>query len=323
MSTHEYDNFHPPKDDDPFWTETSWWSFYVPEKKLSCQLYPFFRPNQDVAACAVFLWNDEGDQVNNALYARQTWHLPLDGQPLHDLHLPNGLRYKCEQELTTYHLAYQDPDGEDVAVDVRFEAQLPPNYDQHGHLDQPGRVTGTIRLDGEDITVDCSGFRDRSWGRRFEFGRSMIKHGGHHMGYAYATESPDHAFHALAYDKGTGRCEVVHGYYVRDGQFSRLVAGERYVDERDPVTGAPTRVRLEARDDLGRELSATGTCVNQFGLLLNPNVWTINCLVEWEFDGATSWGEDHDNWTPYGYRRFFRQHRGFDGALSFPVGATA
>ncbi len=318
LSTHPDDNFHPPKDDDPFWTETCWWTFFVPERKLSGQLYPFFRTNQGVAACAVYLWNDEGDQFHTALYARQTWHLPLPDQPLTDITLPNGLHYRCLSPRTSYHLTYRDPDGEDVGVDLRFDAVLEPNHDGHGHLDQPGRITGTIRLDGEDIPVDCYGLRDRSWGRRGGFGKNIIKHGGHNAGYCYGTASPDQAFHLLAFDKGNGRCEVVHGYNVADGRFAKLTGGVREVRERDEA-GNPVRVHVSATDELGRELEIDGRCVNAFGLLLNPNIWCINCLTEWSWNGVRAWGEDHDNWTPYGYRRFFRAHHGYAGALTLPA----
>jgi hypothetical protein len=35
-----------------------------------------------------------------------------------------------------------------------------------GHLEQGGRVTGTITVDGDAIPVDCLAFRDHTWGRR-------------------------------------------------------------------------------------------------------------------------------------------------------------
>jgi hypothetical protein len=316
MSTHPDDQFHPPKDDDPFWTETSWWTFAVPERKLSGQLYPFFRPNQKVAACAVYLWNDEGHQWNTALYARQTWHLPLVDQTLSDLKLANGLQYRCLEPRTKYELEYHDPDGDDVSVDLTFTAVLEPNHDGHGHLDQPGRIEGTVVLDGERIPVDCYGFRDRSWGRRGGFGRNMVTKGGHYAGYSFATASPADGFHALSFDRGSGEVEVVHGYLVQDGTFAKLQRGLREVLERDRATGYQTRVRIEAVDELGRALETEGTCVNKFGFLLNPNIWSVNCLTEWTFNGRTAWGEDHDNWTPVGYRRFYRDFLGYAPALT-------
>jgi hypothetical protein len=38
---------------------------------------------------------------------------------------------------------------------------------------------------------------------------------------------------------------------------------------------------------------------------LNPNLFTWNCLTEWEFGGVRAYGEDHDNWSAPAARRFF------------------
>lgn len=68
MAMHPDDQFHPPTTDDPFWTETCWFTFAVPERKLSGQLYPFFRKNQGVASGACVLWDDSGHQLHDCLY---------------------------------------------------------------------------------------------------------------------------------------------------------------------------------------------------------------------------------------------------------------
>src|SRR5687768_17401786 len=41
LEMHPDDGFHPPTSDDPSWTETCWFTFTVPERRLSGQLYPF------------------------------------------------------------------------------------------------------------------------------------------------------------------------------------------------------------------------------------------------------------------------------------------
>ena len=64
------DDFHPPTDDDPFWTETCWFTFTVPERRLSGQLYPFFRPNQGVMAAAVYLWDEPATRSGTAATPR-------------------------------------------------------------------------------------------------------------------------------------------------------------------------------------------------------------------------------------------------------------
>ena len=74
---HPDDRFHPPSSDDPYWTETCWFTFAVPERKLSAQLYPFFRPNQGVTSCGAFVWDDGASERWRCLYSKNLWHVPL------------------------------------------------------------------------------------------------------------------------------------------------------------------------------------------------------------------------------------------------------
>lgn len=302
MSGHPDDEFHPPTSDDPYWTETCWFTFAVPERRLSAQLYPFFRPNQGVCAAGAFAWDATGDAPWNARYAKHFWHLPLPDQPLSDLTLPNGIRYRCVEPLRVYEIGYLDPDDGAFAVDLTFEGILEPNRLGETHLDQPGRYTGTMTLEGETIAVDAYGMRDRSWGPRSQFGADLHGSGAVRGGYSYATASADDGFHAITMDWGDGAI-AIHGYVNRDGVYARVASGRREVLAR--AGGAPSRVRLELTDELGRTLTAEGRTLNRFGLHLNPNLFTWNCLTEWAWDGGTGFGEDHDNWSAAGARRYF------------------
>lgn len=125
-------------------------------------------------------------------------------------------------------------------------------------------------------------------------------------GYSYATASTSDAFHAITLDFGDGECISIHGYLLRDGVWSKLASGRREVVERDPSTGYPSRVVLDGVDQLGRALHAQGECRNGLAFTINPNLFTVNCLTEWTFDGVTAFGEDHDNWSAPAARRFFR-----------------
>ena len=303
--THPDDEFHPPTNDDPYWTETCWFTFTVPERRLSGQLYPFFRTNQRVAAGGAYFWDDKGNQPWNCLYAKNFWHLPIPDQPLSDITLPNGIHYRCLEPLSRYELRYDDPDGDELHVDLTFTAVTPPHYLGTSHLDQPGRYQGTIWLRGETIPVDSFGFRDRSWGPRTQFGA------GHNGGYSYATASAADAFHTITMNRGQG-CQSIHGYLIRDGQWAKLRSATREVTERDPLTGYPRRVRIDGVDELDRELRAEGRCLNQIGVHLNPNLFTVNCLTEWTFGGVTAFGEDHDNWSAPAIRKFVRDFLGYE-----------
>jgi hypothetical protein len=309
VTTHPDDRFHPPSSDDPYWTETCWFTFAVPSLRLSGQLYPFFRPNQRVAAGGAYFWDASGSTLSTCRYAKNFWHLPLaPDADLADLELANGIRYRCLEPLAKYAVRYLDPDDGEVEVDLVFEATAPPNPLGGGHLDQPGRYTGTLRLQDERIAVDGFGMRDRSWGVRSQFGVAL--HPGapfSHGGYSYASASAHDAFHTITAELG-GALVSIHGFLLRDGKWAKLAEGRREVLARED--GCPTRVRITGRDTLGRTLEAEGRCVNRLGLHLNPNLWTWNCLTEWSWDGGRrGFGEDHDNWSAAAFRRFVRGER--------------
>jgi hypothetical protein len=310
---HPDDEFHPPRSDDPYWTETCWFTFTVPERRLSGQLYPFFRPNQRVVAAGAYFWDDRGHLPWTALYAKHFWHLPMPDAPLSDIALPNGIRYRCLEPMQRYEVRYDDPDdGDEIHVELEFSAVAPPHRLGASHLDQPGRFRGHIVLRGEEIPVDAFGFRDRSWGVRHQFGQGIHGTPAGHGGYSYATASERDAFHTITLDFGSG-CSSIHGYLLRDGSWAKLSRAQRTVLERHPETGAPLRVEIEGEDERGRALRALGRCVNQLAVQLNPNLFSINCLTEWSFDGIRAWGEDHDNWSAPAARRFLRKQLGHSG----------
>ncbi|HPG25128.1 MAG TPA: hypothetical protein PLW10_05805 [Myxococcota bacterium] len=314
MPAHADDLFHPPTSDDPMWTETCWFTFAVPERRLSGQLYPFFRPNQGVTSGGCFLWDESGSQIWNCVYAKNLWHLPIPkGQNLDDIRLANGIHYRCLEPLSKYELHYVDPDRNEVEIHLTYEGLCEPNRLAGGHLDQPGRYRGTIRIEDETIDVDAFGMRDRSWGVRTQIGATL--HPGapnERGGYTYATMSERDAWHVITMDFGQG-CIGIHGFLLRDGVWSKLAEGRREVLERKDH--CPTRVRITARDEMGRTLEAEGTTHNKIGVHLNPNLWTWNCLTDWQWDGGCrGWGEDHDNWSASAFRRFVRGLSGTTGA---------
>ncbi len=306
MDMHPDDHFHPPTTDDPFWTETCWFTFAVPARKLSGQIYPFFRKNQGVTSGACILWDDTGSEIWKCRYHKNLWHLPIpEDQELSDLRLVNGIRYKCLEPLKKYELHYVDQDAEEVEIHLTYEGICEPNRLAGSHLDQPGRYTGTIRIQDEIIEVDDFGMRDRSWGVRSQIGATL--HPGapnKNGGYTYATMSDRDAWHVITANFGDGYVGI-HGFLLRDGIWSKLAEGTREVLER--TDHCPSRVLITGKDELGRTLEAEGTPHNKIGVHLNPNLWTWNCLTDWEWnDGKRGWGEDHDNWSASAFRQFVR-----------------
>ncbi|MBO0730172.1 MAG: hypothetical protein J2P57_13005 [Acidimicrobiaceae bacterium] len=304
--SHPDDEFHPPTNDDPYWAETCWFAFNEPSRRLSGHLYPFFQANMKTTAAGAYVWDERGSQPWNCRYMKNFWHLPFPESPLSDLKLENGLRYHCVEPRSVYEISYEDPDGGDLRIDLTFSATAEPHYLGDHHLDQPGRYTGTVVLDGETIEINSYGFRDRSWGPRTQFGR------GRATGYDFGTTADDHGFHMISFDSGDGY-RGMHGHILRDGKWAKLTSGQRVVLRRDPATGAPTQVAVDLQDELGRTLHAEGEALNRIGVHLNPNLFTWMCLHRWSFDGVEAFGEDHDNWSAPEATRHFR-------ALLFPDG---
>ena len=243
------DSFHAPATDDPFWTETAWFGFSVPERRMSGAVYPLFRPNQGVCSAGVYVWDDSGQELWQLPYARNAWHAPMPDHDLRELRLLNGLEYDCVEPLTTYRVRYADAD--EIALDLTFEALHPPHGiglgSGSGHVDQAGRMTGTLDLHGERITVDCVEMRDRSWGVRRDHG--MVR-AGYHYGFADGRNG----FQAMSFLNGDEQV-IVAGYLLEDGELVRLVSGTVKVVRTDT---APVEVVLDAQDARGHGVQAHG-----------------------------------------------------------------
>lgn len=299
------DRFHAPTSDDPFFTETCWFAFFVPERKLSGTLYPLFRPNQKVAAAGVYLWDDTAAEPWNARYVRNLWHVPIaEDADLADIELLGSLRYRCDKPRTSFTLGYDHPGH--CTIDLRFDAVMEPHWLGHSHLDQHGRVHGTIELDFERIAVDCLSIRDRTWSPRNDLTDTIMGSAGN-GGYSYAMTDPGNGFHALSVDAG-GECKVVAGYLIRDGVLSDIAEGRRWVIERRP-DGSQRRVGITLTDKLGRTYEAEGDCINHFAWQFTPNMFSWICLTDWGSADGRGWGEDHDNWANSAWRRFARGRR--------------
>jgi hypothetical protein len=284
-----HESFHTPPTDDPYWTETAWYSFWNAERRLSGALYPMFRPNLGVASCAVYVWDHTTAEPWAVRYGRSRWHLPM---PIHDLTELDlaGLRYRCVEPLRRWEVAYTDESH--LTVELAYEALFAPHgigvTSDRGHFDQPGRVSGRVVVGGDDVAIDCLSMRDRSWSVRADVGDIRA-------GYSYGTVSADTAFHTMSLFAGDHDL-VLTGYLTRDGVTSDVISGSRWVEERDQ--GRPVRVRVEAMDALGRTLETTGACANRLAFQSSPNLFAWMSLTRWDLDGHEAWGEDQDIWSP-------------------------
>jgi hypothetical protein len=305
------DDFHM-LSSDPWETETYWFSFNVPERNLAGWLYAWVRPNLHNCGGGVFVYDDTAVASWGLPYFQYQHTQPLPAvRDLRDFTFPNGYSVKMLDPLRRYALRYQDRDH--IRLDLEFTAIQPPHrfppglppFDRSGHLDQAGRVVGTLVLRGETLRVDCFATRDRSWGVRQD-------HRGNRLGYSFGTASERDSFCAFVQPTRPdteGRETVYHGNLVRDGRMRTIRTGWRVV-ERDRRTNHITGMTLEGVDEDGRRFRAVGTARSRM-IFSVPRGTCMNTFLHWRFDnGVECHGEDQDVWRHDQWRTALEQLRG-------------
>jgi hypothetical protein len=292
---------------DHWWeTETSWFSFHVPSRRLGGWLYTMVRPNIGTVAGGVWVWDDTAHLPWDVLYSTNYSALRLaPDTDLRDAELPTGVTIRVIEPTRTYALGYDDPGR--LHLDLRFEGVMPPEpltaagstFGPAHHYDQLGHVTGHLVVHGDDVEVDCLAMRDRTWGPRPE-------NKPRQAAYVTAAASVDHAFLAVTNTRFATDDPVAYGFLRRDGKTAPLAAGFRRV-ERDPIGGHVRHLVIEATDATGRVLSAVGEPVSR--IIVNRHTFIdINSLVKWDLGDEEAWGEDQDMWPVHTFAEARRRH---------------
>ncbi|MBD0863573.1 hypothetical protein IA539_20575 [Gordonia sp. zg691] len=327
--TPDDDTYHVPGTDDPYWVETNWWSFNVPQRHIGGWLHARYDVNRRTVTWRVFVWDPSGADLGRIAYYRNATDKPMPEDPdLRDITFPHGgFSVKMIEPLTRYHISYSDP-ANDFSISFEHRAVHPPRRFTPGeppamfspHLDQLGHQVGELVLRGESIPIDSYSIRDRTWGPR----------GGHHM----QSKKPEYLrgeykvlhpggprWREIERERGRGRIQYIfghsgpetgflgfirpqdgdaqgwspmnHGWLLRDGQFERLdKTMSRMRNFRDPQTGWSSHMQVDLTDLTGRSMTAEGFSVSH----MCEGGLGSNALMRWEFDGEIGWGEDQDGW---------------------------
>jgi hypothetical protein len=285
-------------------TETYWFSFFVPQRRIGGWLYASVRANAGVTGGGLWMWDDRASTPWEVPFYENFQHLKLPRQTgPNRLDFPTGMSVQVREPGTSYDLAYDDRDR--ITVALRFDALEPPvplrpgapPYPKASHYDQTGHVTGQVVLDGERIDVDCYAMRDRSWGPRYERGYRRV-------GYSWAASAE---LSLLTYTSpGGGTPELVHSGYIRRGADVAQISGGRRTVQRDPEHGWLTGIALEITDEHGRTITATAEGLSRM-VLPSASAICINTSLRWTInDGAATTavdGEDQDVWPVKEWRR--------------------
>lgn len=308
------DHFGADRDDNPYWNESVWFSFSIPERRIHGSIQYYFRPNMGMLNGGPNMWDPSGQFQWNCLYYNWS-HLQaipkgwVAGK--FDMQARNSLRVKVLEPLKRYKIDY---DKEGFELDLVWEANGPPHELHTGdagqsatakfHIEQPGRMKGMVRRHGVEYPIDCFSMRDTSYGAR-EY--ESLSTGGYFWGI-----SDTSSFHALCMDtKEWGReAKCIGGYIYRDGTLCSLASGKRTVLEFGQF--GPSKVLFEGTDKLGRTMRATGTIDPGLvftGYTDHTVVWS---LAEWDWDGVKHWGDNQEFRPAEPFRQLARGELGFD-----------
>ncbi|TGD71801.1 hypothetical protein E4634_16940 [Mangrovimicrobium sediminis] len=289
--------------DNPYWNESVWFSVSIPERHIHGMIQYYFRPNMNMLNGGPILWDASGLETHNCRH--YNWaHLQAlpPGMQKFDMRANNSLAVKVLEPLTRYSLSY---DHDDLQFELEWNAIGPLHELKTGdagqtatakfHIEQPGRMTGTLRSGDETFAIDCLSMRDTSFGQR---DYASLSSGGYFWGIA-----DNSAFHAIAMGKGREQ-KVIGGFIWKDGELSSMVSGTRSVEDYHRL--GPKRVTFTATDKLGRTVEATGEIDEGFvftGYTDHTVVWS---LLRWDWDGVTHWGDNQEFAPALRFRRIAR-----------------
>lgn len=321
------DGFHDDVEgaDHPWWMETFWTSFNVPERKMGGWFYNQVVKNQGehgICNGGAWVW-DDSDAPSLYEYRESDLAMPPGPRDLRNITLPNGNSIEVLEPLMKYRMTYSDPGK--LETDLIFTGIMEPNPHPAGcapfwkgrHWDQAMHVAGEIVLNGERIPIDCYSVRDRSWSPRrprdsarandASRGREPQRQADassewsdvsrpvrkpFNVGYIFGTASPQDAFlvYTMLIEGEEDRGDFTNtGYLVRDGVWAHLVEGQRRCLV-DPDHGWIWRIEYEGVDALGRRLEVEGEQVSNHG--------TATGLFYWKWNGAEGWGENQGGIAP-------------------------
>lgn len=317
MRDHGHDNLHQ-RNDDPYWSETAWFSFMIPEIDLHGMFYIYYRPNLSLAGGGPIVWDRSAEEIYDCLYFGMEQYMPMPpGAKMFDASFDNSATVRT---ITPGHSIHYTYSAHGCEMDLIYESFMEPHLKENsiksedqlqgwwaglnvGHYDQMGTMRGTVTLEGKQYKIDCYSMRDRSWGPR-KLTPCRLSHN-------WAIASPQHNFLVASSavlpveeDPVLGTIDRIwsgSGWITRDGVKSTVVEGTRKVVERG-TDGRPLLEVVEAVDELGRKLYAEGRPQNLLKITVYGVWFDWHSLTQWRFDGVTAYGETQDYHTFPHYR---------------------
>jgi hypothetical protein len=304
---------HPVAGDAPYaLTETSYFGFNLPERRINGEIYVWFHPRLRVASAGVFCWQGMKPTALAAEYYDYRLYLPYPERQIDDYSLANGLRFRVEEPLARVELAYDDPERHTHLRLVSRAVMPPAVIPGGGHFVQAVRTEGELVLDGQAHPIDGWFTRDRSWGAPREERPYPVPP----LGWLVGVFGDDFAFHVRAFDDPALGPEwaghyafpqagqnLRFGYVWREGRLVALArAAKRTVRAADGL--APVAFELELEDVEGVRHPIRGEVTARLPWNTWSNVLVYMCQTRWRSGEREGYGDAQDMLFPDYVRRF-------------------
>jgi hypothetical protein len=285
-------DFAHPVEGDTAWSESYYFNAYCPVVDAGLFTRIGVRPNEGTMDVSLAVWLPSGELAH--FNATRAQHEMTDD----DLAV-GGVQYERLAPMQSWRLT---ADVERFALDLTFDALTPPvGVDGQGrsgsgasaatgatvgkgHLEQAGRWTGWIDVDGtRHELVDARGNRDKSWGPR--------RWGGPKMWRWFSINIGDDT-HFGGIRIGTESGDLHRGWVWTDGAHSSIREW-KVTTELAPDGVTHTATHVHATDKAGRvhELDAEILRVSPGPAGVKANTTIVNeGLARWHYNGATGYG---------------------------------
>ena len=285
-------DFAHPVEGDTAWSESYYFNAYCPVVDTGLFTRIGVRPNEGTIDVGLAVWLPNGELWHHNAVREQNEMTDSDLAV-------GGVRYERLAPMQEWRLT---ADTDRVALDITFDALTPPvGVDGQGrtgsgasaatgatvgkgHLEQAGRWTGWIDIDGKrHELVEGRGNRDKSWGPR--------RWGGPKMWRWFSINIGDDT-HFGGIRIGTDAGDLHRGWVWTDGAHSSIREW-KVTSELAPDGVTHTATHVHATDKTGRvhELDAEVLRVSPGPAGVKPNTTIVNeGLARWHYNGEVGYG---------------------------------
>ncbi|HZU72819.1 MAG TPA: hypothetical protein VE990_08610 [Acidimicrobiales bacterium] len=286
-----------PVEGDGAWSESYYFNAYDPQTDCGFYSRIGIRPNEGSMDVGLSVWVPGGG------LAHLRWVRPQDAMVERDLEV-GPVRYRMIEPGRAWRLTAEGTSSVGpLAMDVTFEALTPligadgqagqSSSDStearqvvgKGHLEQAGRWSGWIEVDGRrsQLGPEARGNRDKSWGPR--------RWGGPRMWRWFSINVGDDT-HFGGILIGTDSAELHRGWVWKEGELASIASWDVTSElEDDGVTHRRTWVKAEDKSGTVHDLAADILRVEPGAAGIRPGATIVNeGLARWTYEGRTGYG---------------------------------